>query len=90
MTLLELDPFDLIDLADFITAWQVEIIRNLYTLHNWDWYPPHALKWRFADVCALFFRVRRHADIFSDSDEYGNVLAALERAISEYQEDEFA
>lgn len=88
-TLSEFDPFDIINLADFLTASQIAVARELYTLYHWDWFPPDALKWRFADVCALFFRLRRHADLFP-GEESGLVLAALERAINQYQVDEIA
>lgn len=80
----EFDPFDVIDLQQALRPEHIERIRELYTLMHWDWFPPEALKWRFADVCALYFRVRHY---IQDGDQITTLLDVHIRA---YLQDEFA
>lgn len=84
------DPFDVIDLGKYLDDRQIELTRALYVAWHWDWFPPDALKWRFADVCALYFRVRHYGEVFGSEPERAAALTAIERAITEYMEDEYA
>lgn len=90
MNTLTLDPFDTIDLAEYLDARQVDLIRALYVAWHWDWFPPEALRWRFADVCALYFRARHYGEAFGPEPERAALLTSIERAISDYMSDEYA
>lgn len=84
------DFTEVIDLRVYVPLDQQEKIAALYQLHSWPLEPEGAWIWRFEDVCALYFRVRRHADYFGPDPKQAQLLYAIEVAITDSQEDEFA
>lgn len=81
---------EVIDLKPYLDTPTRLKIAELYELHGWPFEPPDAWIWKFEDVCALYFRARRHADIFGSDPDQGAVLYAIEGAIKDCMEDEFA
>lgn len=83
-------PFSYIRLDKYLDKAQVHAVRNLYALFHWPWHPPDALLWSFGQVCELYFRAQRHADIFGNDPAQAAALGSIEKAIADYLEDEFS
>lgn len=81
---------ELVDLRTYLLPEARDMVRELYKLYRWDFEPQDAWTWKFADVCALYFRVLRHRDYFGPLLDSRQLLTALEAAISDYQADEFS
>lgn len=81
----------MIDLKPYLTPPVRQLISELYQLHQWPFEPPDAWIWKYPEVCALYFRVERHADVFAGEAQRGrHVLAGIRTAIDDYLRDEFA
>jgi hypothetical protein len=81
---------EVIDLKLYLDTPSRQRILELYRLRHWDFWPEDAWIWRFEDVCALYFRARRHSGVFASEPEAAAVLYAIERAVKDSMEDEFA
>lgn len=81
---------EVIDLTEYLSLATRQLIAALYKLHGWPFEPPDAWIWKYADVCALYFRLRRHADLLGSDPEQARVLGAIETAINHCLADEFS
>ena len=81
---------EVIDLKLYLDIPTRDKLAELYRLHDWPFDPPDAWIWQFADVCALYFRARRHADIFGSDPDQARVLYSIESAIKDSMADEFS
>lgn len=80
-------PTDLIFLASYLDKRARAEVSRLYLTHGWPFEPPDAWAWRYADVCALYFRFNRYAAM-SDRDQ--ETLRNIRHAIDDYLADEFS
>jgi len=85
-------PQDLIDLRLYLDTPTRAAVAALYKEVGWEFEPPDAWLWRFADVCALYFRVEAHADFFTLRLPHllQRTQEKIRSAIIDYLEDEFS
>lgn len=80
----------LIDLKLYLDQPALARVLTLYEGNDWQLELQIGWAWKFADVCALYFRARQHAEIFGSDLDQARALYRIEKAITDYMQDEFS